>query len=634
MRIPIRCGDQEMFLVLDPLTPHGELGWRLVQAVHAGEIRLELTPDLPPPHPVPEALRVRREDTEARSETREQTRTSRVQEEREEEEDKVRDQLVTCGHHASKGSRPLFEHRGSIQVVPPKDELEDRVEIHWRDDYLGSMPAEIHARSAGVEHVMEKTGTSGAYSVYALEAKWDGNPNELFFLMQSFWTEYNRKTVYSIHGAKSPVEVQVFNPRQYKLELSLPPLKKFKAGRDLKKGISRDPVSGKPKLAEHWHEGKETETARWSPSKLQLTTTKTENGHAHGEAETQRGAVEAITFKVDGVEQKIDALKVLGKLLYLIDSVMEIIKSFQEKAPKVGWIFEFELQLLQGGAAVEWYWKEYEDHQVFQYIDINLSMTLFKIKLEAGFGIEGLGFKAMAFLEVEGSLAVSLNGRRDNPSAEYSFGIPLKLEILGAIGAKFEAGNWVQASAKGETGFELEVDVGVNRDQRPGWSCEGGIEWVGAKVILKASASFFGLGGSTTHETVLCGPKELSEFRFPHREEYKPPVVSRARIRQIFEDVIYDDWDLRVEGMSAQAIAETLAEKVDQNHAWHRSTAVAEGLAHSIRGDLEEMYVDGGWLSFDHVPVAKFVAYVNGPKMQQHMLAAQHPAAAIMHGHH
>ena len=631
MRIPIRCGDQEMFLILDPLTPQGELGWRIVQAVRSGNIRLEQSYALPAPHDVPEAPRLRREESDSSDPApRSETRTT-AHEDDHQEEDKLRHQLVTCGHHASKGVRPLFEDLGSIQVVPSKDEHEDQIEVHWRDDYLGSMPHEIYASCGGVEHAMAKTGTSGPYSVYALDAKWDGE-HKIFFWMQSFWTEYNRKTIYRVHGAMRGVEVQVFNPARYKLELSLPPLKSFKAGRDLKKGIERDPA-GKRQLAPHWHKGKETETARWSPSKLSVTTTKTENGHAHGAPETDRMEL-PISFKVDGIEEKIDVINVIGKLIYLVDSIMEIMADFQNKAPKVGWIFEFEVQFLQGGAATEWYWKEHEDHRVFQYIDINVSMTLFKVKLEAGFGIEGLSFKAMAFAEVEGELKLSMNGCRDNPSAEYSIGFPIKFEIKGAVGAKFEAGNHVHAVLKGETGFELKLDIGLNRNHRPGWTTEGAIEWLGVKVVLEASASFFGLGGTYTHETELCGPSELSEFRFPERHDHKAAVISRALLKKILLDTIYDDWDLRVEGMEANAIAETLVDKLDANHHWHRTTAVAEGLAIAIRGDLEAMYVDGGMFSFDHVPVAKFVAYTRGAALQAHMNAAAHPAAHLTQSAH
>ena len=617
--------------MLDPLTPESELGWRLVRAVRAGAVRLEMIPTLPAPNPLPDRL-------ELRSEGGGQTHSESSSNVREDEpapvDDKLRDQLVTCGHHTSKGLRPLFEHLGRIQVVPSKEELEDTVEIHWRDDYLGSMPAEIHARSGGVEHVVEKTGTSGAYSVYTLEARWDGDPAKYYFFLQSFWTEYNRKTIYSIHGALRNVEVQVFNPRQYKLEISFPPLRKFKTGRHYQRGHQRDPVTGKASLQEHYHKGKETEKARWSPSKLTLSTSTSENGHA-ATTKTESKKMEPIVFSVDGVKREVDAFTVVGNLIYVIDSIMQIIEKIKKAVPKVGWFFEFELALFQGSAAIEWYWKEYQDHRVFQYVDINVAMTIFKIKLEAGFGIEGLSFKAQVFVEVEGALKVGINGCRDNPSAEYSIGIPLKFEILGAIGARVEAGNTLKASVKGETGFELKLDMGLNRDQRPGWTTEGAIEWLGVKVVMTASASFFGLGGSYTHETELCGPSELSEFRFPDRHAYKPPTVSRNRIKAIFLETIHDGWDLRVEGMSAEAVATTLADKVDANHGWHRTTSLTEGLALSIRADLEGMYEDGGYFGFDRVPVEKFVAYVKGAKLQKHLTALQHPAADLIGaGHH
>jgi len=158
------------------------------------------------------------------------TQTKEPEPKPKEPEVKVRDWKIECKHHAA-GSRPFFERGTSIQVVPDKGKTKDTVTVHWRDDSLGSMPPSLALTTAGRPAAEAKqSGGGGGFTAYKGEVEYRGHLDELRFPLPPFWSALNEKTSYTFGPGPQSIGVEVYNPRQFKLELKFPALESFSAG--------------------------------------------------------------------------------------------------------------------------------------------------------------------------------------------------------------------------------------------------------------------------------------------------------------------------------------------------------------------------------------------------------------------
>jgi hypothetical protein len=315
---------------------------------------------------------------------------------------------------------------------------------------------------------------------------------------------------------------------------------------------------------------------------------------------------------------------------------MEIVDAIKENAPKVGWYFDFELQLMQGGVAIQWYWKEHTDERVFQYIDFNVELQIFKIVFELGIGISGLGFKAQVFAQLEGALSISANARRDGPDGPPGFAIPVKGTITGALGARFEAGNLFKAEGKGVTGIEVVVELGINRGRSKMVHLDGYANWTGIKVEATVSGGLFGLGRERKWERTLAAPQRLGGFQWPQPEPFSPPYLSRSAIQSVVRGVVTKGWDVRVirsvsgwnndVHWTPDQIARALADQIDEHRSFHRTSKMVDGLAHAIRKDLDAL---GSRWGRDYIEEADFLRYVRGAQLQAHLDGMVNPAAEM-----
>ncbi len=541
------------------------------------------------------------------------------------EETRLRDWKLECHHHTSLGARPIFERGTKISVVPDKGTIEDIVHIHYRDDFDPPPPA---LRCSGKD--VPKSGSSGGYDVYDFAAKFGGDIDKDNFLTPSFWTEYLRKTTYSVTGAPSAIAVTVYNPRQYKFEFKFPPLGRVKAGAKLEKDIERSGRSfSTPGVTkESWA----AEAEGWSPSTLSFDKI---SGGSPGQtiAPTKKAL---IAFSVDDDAQEVEVIQYIGTLLNFYTACMGIVDAIKENAPKVGWYIDFELQLMQGGVAIQWYWKEHTDTRVFQFIDFNIELKIFCITFELGIGISGLGFKAQVFAQLSGELSISANAQRNDPDGLPGFAIPVKGTIKGALGARFEAGNLFKAEGKGETGLEVVVELGINRGRSTIVHLDGSTSWTGIKIEATVSGGLFGLGRSKKWERTLVQPTRLGGFDWPKPEPFKPPYLSRGRIKTVLQNVITSGFNVRVirvvEGLGNDVhwtpaqIATALADQIDAHESFHRTSKMVDGVAHAIRKDLDRL---GSRWGRDWIEETAFLSYARGPELRAHLDAMVNPAAAL-----
>jgi hypothetical protein len=558
---------------------------------------------------------------------------------------KVQDWRIECAHHAEKGERAVI-HRGTyIAVVPSRRKTVDVVKFLVRDDVNG-VPQSLNTDTVNVPRV----GTSGQYAVYALQARYTGNTGVRSFPLSSFWEALTGVTTYRVKGAPSTIQVDVFHPSQYKVEITAPPFRRYKTGSKLSKRDRAEVEDAKIVRCDTPVRWKIKENSGWSRSKLQLKKTKaaTRAGDAEPTAtseETLRAEDEAVTFSIDGAEAKIDAVEVLKGIYKIHDEVKSVIDTIEDAVPNVGWYADFDLQFLHGALAVEWYWKEHTDHSVYQYVDLNADMQIISAELELGIGLKALLFRAQAFVKFSGSVSLLADARRNGPDG-LGLSVGIGGKISGAVGVRFEAGNWIKPQLKGESALDLKGKLNLCTGQSQPWSFDYEIGWTGIKVTAEVEADhtedIAGYAKAPLWEWELAAPKEdLAQGQWPAPAPTNPAWVSRDRIQQVLLDVITEGFDLQVVKrlpdvqllgvparqevtLNPQQIASAFADKIDEHETFDRSEKAVQGLAHAIRQDLERM----GYRGILHpcVEESKYQAYLQGKGLKDR-LDAMVPAA-------
>jgi len=568
-------------------------------------------------------------------------------------EEKIQDWKIECAHHAA-GKRPVFERRNSIQIVPDKGQTKDMVKVHWRNDHLGSMPPELEARCTGHDDVtLPQDGALGAYTTYAHEFEYKGDIDNFLFPLPSFWDAFAEKTNYRISPGPGSITVEVFNPRQWGLEITFPPLKGLKAGfkYSVQRELQGDSVR-ELKLAEHTSvkETATVETTGWKKSSLGIPAAEivsSEDSWTNGQRnakkadESKSRVASGIKLTRDGNAMEIDAIKMVASLLEFVQAVLGLVDTVKSWAPQVGWYVDLDIQLLQGGIAGKMHWQEHTDHRVFRYVDVNMKVTLFSITFELGVGVSAFSFKVQAFAQISGDLSVEVSGNRYTPEGDWGANIgPIKGTIKGAIGARAEAGYVFKAEAKAETALELDLVLGINQGARGQLvNIDGGLVWTGITVTATGSVGAFGVGGTKTWSGVLVPPSKRMRFEWPKPVEYKPPYMSRDAIQRHLKTVLTKSWDVRVfteidwgmdERWSTDRVADRLADRIERDTAFHRTPAMVEALGIAIRKDLDAL--GRGW-GRDWIAADKFEQYVDGSvsgrSLQSHLNAGRSPLAGL-----
>ena len=588
-----------------------------------------------------------------------------------------------CEHHASpdgargQTGRSLFHtdetnSRTQIDVVPSVGKTKDVVKLHWKDTEMGSPPrADVDVMADGKTIQVPAGGGSGGYATYAIDATYNEDIDLLAFFLPQFWTDFKKTTMHRVGRGPASLEVRVFNPRKYKFEFSMPPLRAYKRGYKLGEEGSADPR----KLASPKNLKKklEEEKTGWGPPSVPLPawvntqtgglgvnrgahTRESEGWARQGQYQkkdsnptdaatgnTEYGATGAALNGAAG-KAKISTLKLtrdslvldppgilttIAECLRLYRLIQGIISKIQDYAPQVGFYMEIDLQLLQGGLAVEWMHKEHTDHRAYLAWDVNLKLTIVKIGIEIGIGISGAGCKLQIFAQVEGELALEGGYKRESPDSETGFELPMvKGKITGAIGARAEAGSFVKLEAKGESAVELEVHTGINIESRPvRLGCRA--RWTGIELSATASAQALGVGYSKSWKNVIMEPSGWVSSKWPSDKPYVPPTMSRAAISQRFQMVLTDGWDVRVfdsadDHVSVTRVGNMLADKVLGDRGFDKTPKDIEALANSVRKDLDALSERWGrdWLS-----LVDLRAYINGTvrgrSLSKHLAAGQ-----------
>ena len=567
------------------------------------------------------------------------------------EEVKIRHWRLECLHHAHRSkrrglgeqsiNRQLIDEGTSLQVVPdhPADPIKDVVRVHWRDDYIGALPPNLTVRGGGETQEIPQSGSEGGYTTYDLDAvwtdEWEESPPP--FWKPAFWTGFNKRTSYTIAPGPASIKVETFHPYNWKLELNLPPWATLKDGHkwEPQQGGETIRALANPRTLEH---EVESEGTLWKPSSLEIA--KTDNA---GKV-TREHKLDAVKLSRNGTALELDAVELIGKVLEFSEQwrkLMSALKKFKDYAPEMGYYLDIDLQLLQGGLACEWYWKEHHDHRVFQYFDVNAQLQIFSLTFEAGVGVGAFGFKLQIFASVGGELALSGGMKRDDPDAGLSVQLPVITgKIVGALGSRAEAGSFFKFLAKGETAVEFEVAVGFNQRNKP-VTFDAKLRWTGISCTATASGGLWGIGGTKTWRSTLVAPSGWRGLELPADTPYRPPTMSRAAMKARIQSTITAGFNVRVirvvpgmfndESWTPAQIADRIAQKMADDPLFDRSPETVEAVAHAVREDLDSL---GERFGRDYIEESVFVAYVDrahgGKSLQRHLQNAQSPERLMM----
>lgn len=588
------------------------------------------------------------------------------------EEEHVRDWYFYCHHHTAPYDKRGQKNRNAfgrvstdadgrpitvIDVVPdfvgnstPSDPGKDRVYFYWKDTELGSPPKpELFLNtSSKPEQRITPTGGEAGYTEYGFDTPYLGGQDAILFFTPGFWREFMATTQYRLSGGPQAVRVDVYHPRKYKFELKMPPLRGYKRGVKLGDGNADPRKLAKP---DELKRKMEEEFTGWGPSKLPLVgdaipksgVRESDNGllnspsggfSAKDDSESKaeygkagsaaKSAAEKLPIKFSRDDVALDPGGLLGSIaaiLRLYRLIFGIIETIKDYAPQAGFYVDFTLELMTGELAVEWMWKEFEDHRAYAAIDVNAKLTLFKVVLELGVGVSACGGKLQVFAQVEGSTELSLGYCRTSPDGDAQLPFTFKASITGAIGARVEAGSFVKLEGKGQTGFELtfKATVGIG-NREPPFKVEITPTWTGISFTGTFSAQAFGISYEKTGKYELVTPKSIPGIAIPSDTPYEPPHMAKRDIARVFRETFYKGTNVqfydeaRGSWVDVEPVCDQLAEAVMADVGFTQTPKDIEALANSVREDFRETTKMARSQTFgrNYVDYADAQAYIGG----------------------
>lgn len=555
---------------------------------------------------------------------------------------------LLCEHEFDKHQRSVEDKQGRFEIVATASKGKDKVTVLHGGG--GGSPAEIQVSCKGKKTAVKSAGTErgGELTRYSFDCQSQA-PDNFNIVSGGFWKQLFEGTTYSVEGLGHPVSIIARPPHKWKLSVQFPAMRGLKVGSKLEKQAMVAAGPGFLAAAQRTTATIEVEKTGWKKLKSTETLTASQTtGVAMtpgGVAAFQQtsltassslgaagGKVKAVALSRDDQEislEKVPSLKAFFSIVEIANDILGVIRAVQDAVPKVGWYAEFNLQVLQGTFAVEWQWKEHKDHRSFLWFKTGISLTLFTVSLEIGVGVSGCSFKAQIFAKLQGSVDVGLHAERVSPDAWDAVQIPMKATIKGAIGARFEAGSFVNVEASLETALELSGTFTINT--KSGVSASTSLKWTGLKGTVTASLGKGGSLGSYTGEQTFIDEVDLGSSKWPEEKPYNPEYVARAKIKSILVEKIAGGWGIRVFTPSGSAftpdrqwtyeeIAEKLTAKIDARRDIRRDGRSVEGLAHDIRQRLDAMG-KRDW-SLDWIDGARFERFVSGGELDALMTAS------------
>jgi hypothetical protein len=502
---------------------------------------------------------------------------------------KLIDTYVYCSHK-SEGQTRSAGNIKEFEVAPDstgKDAYKDEVMILSRT-----------ATSLQVNGTkLEKKENEFGMRAFLLKCEQDNKlvPN-IFSL--DFWKGLAVPKEYPISGLPRPLTIKCYRPDLYKFQIKFPALRKWSGGTKVEKvrgNVDNDLKSKKSGVYER--DKKPVKREGWHLNKWPVPFS----------------SDAPIVLQRNGAEISSEFIKAVGAFIELANKTTAIISAIQKYAPKVGWYFEWDNQILKGTFVLEWGWKEYKDNRVYYYIGANIDVKLIEFKMELGVGLSGFSYKIQVFGAITGGVSLSVKFSRYSPDGETEFSVPFGAEIIGMLGARAEIGCFVKMEGTVETGIKLEEGAFKFR-QNEGYSIECTLKWSGIVGKFKVSAGTakkegvdevkeqgedpeFDEKASSTYERELIGSRDLGKWEWSskHQPECKPPVISANDLHKLLKEKL-DAADIQVkigEGMfgnkymSNDDVAKQIESGIHARNDIRMDPKSAEALVLEIQQSLE-----------------------------------------------
>lgn len=520
-----------------------------------------------------------------------------------------------------------------IDLVPDAASGTDKLRLLYRNDRVPPPDKLVLEPLGGAPSLgpkdAPKVGNRGSYVLYeptvaypkfgpvaGRDDSWVAN-----FLRPAYWELLFSPQRYRLAGVTEPVEVHAYHPHKYKFLLSIPPFKSTKSGRKYEKQSAErvSASSGRRESARKVVETRTHETTRWGKrTKEQTEKLRTEYdlGGLTGsqrEEKTDRSSKGklskedtelidaqdglAIQLYQDGKELKIPLFDAVAPVVNTASKVYNVVDAIVEKAPKIGWYFDFELKLLAGALVAEWGWLEHHDHRAFLWVKLGAQIDIIGVTLELGIGISFASFKLQIYANVSGKLTLGAFSERIGPDA-WRLAIPLTTTITGKIGARCEAGSWVKINGHGETSlvFELVFVWEIGQAMR----LSGTSKWTGFVLKAEISVGQNGRWGKKTFIKTLVEERNLGGFDWPSTRKYAPARLSEDGVARVMTSMVSKGWIAEVDVLgggqdgywSHTRIGEALAERIYAHPFIKLDKNTMERLAAQLHPMLKEMEKD------------------------------------------
>ncbi len=399
--------------------------------------------------------------------------------------------------------------------------------------------------------------------------------------------------MYTVKGLAKELAIAVHYPHQWKLTVSLPPFRSYKAGYAMSKNRKRSKNETQPKDLDQRHkdatevsfelDGWKIKNNYLRDGRVETIREKEEStsyrSSAHSALVAQAGLVmgdrgyeldyakaseeDPIAITLNKVLVDCNPVKTVGQVVSTASKLADLITSIKEHVPKVGWYIDFEHKLFEGELSVEWGFKEHSDERVYPWLRFNIGMVFFAASIEVGIGVSWGSCRAQLFFKVAGQLGLEASGERVSPDGETGVSLgPLAAEFTTTLGVRLEAGHMLELNARGETGLLAEVTLHFNKNERA-VSVDGQLSWKGLTVTATVSVCY----GAWTKTVIkpLLDPRNL-DFSLPNDDDYQAERIDDAEIQKIISDALTRGWNIEVDDIPMATTSAAIKERIVNHH--------------------------------------------------------------------
>lgn len=178
-------------------------------------------------------------------------------------------------------------------------------------------------------------------------------------------------------------------------------------------------------------------------------------------------------------------------LAYMVRHFGDFFQALQEMVPSWGWGVTVDIGFLEGQFAMRWGWKEYEDHRVFRWWQLEANLNLFRVGVELWVGFKAralfIKFEFVLYGKISGMLPAKASIERAGPdggvSWDASFGASTTAEIGVRVILVHE--NALYAGACVKTGYLFKFKFKDPTEDKLGIFWEGYFLGLSARFTIK-----------------------------------------------------------------------------------------------------------------------------------------------------